>query len=79
MNQKPGSIKQLVLAMIISVTAAVSLSGCAWFQGHHTDPNADSNDHMNDYDHDHAPLEHNGDRHDDSNMNDPNQWAVPTH
>ncbi len=79
MNQKLGFIRQLVLAGIIPVAAAILLSGCAWFQGHHTDPNADNNTHMDDYDHDHAPLEHNSDRHDDSNMNDPDQWAVPNH
>ena len=78
MNQKPGFFRQIVLAGIISVTAVFSLSGCAWFQGHHSDPDTDNN-HMNDYDHDHAPLEHNSDRHDDANMNDPNQWNQPNH
>ncbi len=61
MNKRLGSIRQIMLASVISVAAAVSLSGCAWFEGNHPDNSAA---HMNDYDHDHAPLVHNGDRHD---------------
>jgi hypothetical protein len=70
MKRKPGFIRQIMLAGLIAVTSAISLSGCAWFQGHHPDPNADSA-HMNDYDHDHAATDHSGDRHDDANTTDP--------
>jgi hypothetical protein len=55
---------------MISAAAAVSLSGCAWFQGHHPDHDA-GNAHMNDYDHDHGATDHSGDRHDDPNTTDP--------
>ena len=70
MNEKFGGIRQIILAGIISTAAGVSLSGCAWFQGNHPD---DGNAHMNDYDHNHAALIHNGDRHDDAAATDPVQ------
>jgi hypothetical protein len=59
----------MALALIIPAVAAVSLSGCAWFQGHHPDHDQ-SNTHMNDFDHDHGATDHSGDRHDDQNTTD---------
>jgi hypothetical protein len=71
MNQSSrGNIKPIAIAAMISAAAAVSLSGCAWFQGHHPDHDA-GNAHMNDYDHDHGATDHSGDRHDDPNTTDP--------
>jgi hypothetical protein len=63
-NTLPWGGKQILLAAIISTAAAISLSGCAWFQDRHADQEQ-ADTHMNDFDHDHVATDHNGDRHDD--------------